>query len=138
MKTLFHTFINSWDIWSKTSHFESAMSTLCTFESYCVFLGTPNINVWIKWLLLLISMHVKISFISRLILEILDFHEFCNVIGQEHIQMCLITFNWNLWNNFLFLWISIKKQLQLIYQFEILWVCPTVPDQPQLIMSIDV
>ena len=34
----------------------------------------------------------KINFIPQLILEILDCHEFCNLIGQEHTQMCLITF----------------------------------------------
>ena len=42
----------------------------------------------------------KINLIPQLILEILHFYKFCNLIGQEHTQMSLITFNLNLWNNF--------------------------------------
>ena len=76
--------------------------------------------------------------IPRIILEILDFHEFCNLIGQEYAQMFLITFNWNLWNNLLCLWISIKRHLKLIYHFEVLWTCPAAPDQAKLIISVSI
>ena len=52
--------------------------------------------------------------------------------------MSLITFNWNLWNNLLFLWISNKTHSKLIYHFKVLWPYPAVPDQAQLIISLNV
>lgn len=81
-------------------------------------------------------MHIK-NFIPLLILDILEFYEFCNLIGQEYTQMCLIIFNWNIWDNLIFLWILIKRHLKLIYYLEVLWVYPAVPDQVQLIISMD-
>ena len=80
----------------------------------------------------------KIQFIPWIILEILDFHKFFNLIGQEHTQMYKIPFNWKLWNNLLSLWISIKRHLTLFYCFEVFWARPAVPDQVQLIISMDV
>ena len=138
MKTQFHKSINSWDI-MQIYHFESTLGVLlnvsrnvradpiCMFESAGCFLR-----------------YICTYFILCLIPEILDFQQFCNLIGHEHTQMCLVTFNWNLWNNLLFLWTSIKSYLKyqpptpilellLIYHFEVLWACPAMTDQVQLI-----
>ena len=77
----------------------------------------------------------KINFIPRLILEILDFQEFCNLIGQEHTRVSVITLNWNLWKNSLFLWMSIKRNLKLTYHCKVTWACPDVLKEAQLIIS---
>ena len=98
----------------------------------------PHLKVTSGYFWKYLGMSDEINFISRLILEILDFHEICNLIGQEQTQMCLATFSWNLWSNFLFFWISIKSHLKLIFHFEILWACPAMSDQTQLIISMDV
>ena len=121
MKTLCHNFVNSWDVYCKFLILKvlfvyfwkyqamSEQNQLYVFESNGCFFG--YLCMW------------KINFIPRLILKILDFHEFYNLTGQEHTLMCLITFNWNLWKNLLFLWISIRRHLKLTYHFEVLWAC---------------
>ena len=70
----------------------------------------------------------------RVILEILYVHGFCNLIDQEHTQMCRITFILNLWKKLLFLWISLKRHLKLFYHFEVL----LTQDQTYLVVSMDI
>ena len=77
----------------QTPHFERTLLLLSKLSGQIQY-------ICLNWMVASwdIYTYKKINLIPWLIKEILDFHECCNLIGQEYIQICLITFNWYLWN----------------------------------------
>ena len=99
------------------------------FESTLCILSKLSGHFWADPIYMMVAPYGTYTykkFHPPLIPEILDFHDFCNLIADLPINTLLI------------LWISIKRHLKLIYHFEVLWACPTAHDQTQLFLLMSI